>query len=350
MNNSGGLIDVLKAVGRKVVPIRRLRKIYLRLFSGTIPVVSIPIACSVDGDLAAELLITTKTGLIHYKNGQARRLCPGRSYGITYWDNRWWISRTMPDETTCVFSFQLNEGGITGLRKELVRLNKEIHQVDAYGSWFYIADTYANRLLRFRKVRDRLVQDKEVFPEGRLDRGRESSNYLHLNSVFRNSRHVYLMCHNDTIKTGRKSKILVMDEELNVIKTIDSDSSCAHNVALLDGQIIYCDSIGQSLVWGGDRVKLDKFTRGLAMSKDVIYVGSSDFGPREKRESSHGKVFAISSNRRVAGTLSLPNVGGIYEVRLVGQPDLAMSDTRNARCDKPVLQADAGIVIGFASK
>src|SRR5690606_33114020 len=120
----------------------------------------------------------------------------------------------------------------------------------------------------------RLRGKMACYPNGRAST-RVSSNYAHINSVYVAGDELHLIYHNETHKTGRRSRWVTLNRELQVVESREIDGGCAHNITYWRGQATFCDSQGSSLVWGNRRIHLGVFTRGIAATDDVVFVGGS---------------------------------------------------------------------------
>jgi hypothetical protein len=160
-------------------------------------------------------------------------------------------------------------------------------------------------------------------------------NYAHINSVLCDGETTFLMFHNQTTATGKKSELVRLDRELRVSGRRRLEAGCAHNVVLVDGRIGYGDSQSGDFVLGETRLKLGAFTRGVAVDEDRLFVGGSEFAARDKRGHSNGLLYCLN---REATALSwkvrMPAVGGVYEVRLLGAADQSLSEWCRAQRDQ----------------
>ncbi|MGQ0633583.1 MAG: hypothetical protein ACT4QC_03145 [Planctomycetaceae bacterium] len=285
--------------------------------------------CEADRACDAHLLLTTKTGVVEYQGRRLRRLLTGNFYGLTRHDGRWYAFHRASEFVGQIISFVLpnQKAGICDVRREVGALHPEIHQIDFCDGRLYVADPGHNRLLCYPAPVTGAGRPVAAYPNGRIWRGRKSPNYVHLNSVVSDGDTVLALLHNLTNVTGRKSELVCLDGSLRVVGRQTIDAGCAHNIVVVDGRICYCDSQQGDFVAGTARLRLGSFTRGVAVAEDVIYVGGSDFAPRSRRENSNGLVYCCSRDgSELYGTLALPNVGGVYEVRLASGVDQASSD------------------------
>lgn len=282
-----------------------------------------------EGELPAgvELLISCKTGILFYRDGTLRRILSGQFYGLAVSSGRWYAFHRITELIGQIVSFELEDGWARDVRSELSLLDPEIHQIDFCGHRLWITETGRNRLLLREHWPDRKPTMQVLYPNGRAPLGRKSPTYAHINSVLSDGETTLLVYHNHTNHTGRKSEAVWLDDRLQVVRRQTLNAGCAHNIAVVDGHLCYCDSQGGDLVVGSKRLPLGTFTRGIALADDVLYVGGSDFAERSKREQSAGLVYACARDgSALLSKLTMPSVGGVYEVRLLSQEDGAQSE------------------------
>jgi hypothetical protein len=274
------------------------------------------------------LLLTAKTGVFHYEPGRLRRILEGDFYGLSQFEGRWYLSYRMTDLVSQIISFGLRDGQAFDVRCEFPFLHPGIHQIDFCDDRLLVADTTMNRMARYRCQPQ--LQERGVafaYPNGRVWRGRESPNYVHINSVFSDGETTLLMFHNQASVTGRNSEIVCLDRNMKVQGRRTIDARCAHNVVVVDDQIGYCDSQDGSFVLGDVRLSLGSFTRGVAVARDQLFVGGSDFSPRANRQNSNGLLYCLTRDgSTLISKMHMPAVGGVYEVRLPGGEDQSLSE------------------------
>ena len=286
-----------------------------------------------------KFLLGTKTGLLYFDGQKLWQLFEGRVYGITRYEERWYttwnhqitLGNKPLGSMASVLSFRFQDGMITDLRVEVAPLDEELHQIDAWDDHLYITDTANNRILEYKIGKKSLQYIASHYPNGRIEDGRSSSNYSHINSVFRCGEYIYVMYHNLTKKTDRYSQVALLNRDWSVIDIVDTEANSAHNVFFHDQKIIFCDSMNGRLM-KGDKVlvDVDTYMRGLAASPEFWLLGGSDHAKREERGFTDGSVYQYSPKMdEVISTMRIPNCGSLYEVRLIDPEDLAISSTSN---------------------
>lgn len=286
-----------------------------------------------------QFFLGTKTGLLYFDGWKLWRLFEGRVYGITRCEGRWYVTWnhriTLGDKPlgtmASILSFHFRDGQISDLRVEAAPLDEEVHQIDAWDKRLYITDTANNRIIEYEIGQTALIPVTNQYPNGRIENGRSSKNYSHINSVFQCGDYIYVMYHNLTKKTGRHSQIAVLNREWDVVDIIDTVANSAHNIFCHDTGIIFCDSMNGRLM-KPDRVLVDvnAYLRGLAASSEFWLLGGSAHAKRGERGFTDGSVYQYSPvMNQIVSTIMLPGCGSLYEIRLIDPEDLAISSTSN---------------------
>ena len=147
---------------------------------------------------------------------------------------------------------------------------------------------------------------------------------LHLNSVSYHDSVVYAVAHN----FERGSRIFAFSwPDFTVLKSWNFSVGGMHNVALVDGRLLVCDSLNGCLVDGltGETVWSNGatgMTRGLAASEEHLFVGWSSFADRDNRANSSGGIWILErATLQAIECVDFPNLGGVNEIRIVDVPD-----------------------------
>ncbi|MCA9136334.1 MAG: hypothetical protein KDB00_06240 [Planctomycetales bacterium] len=255
-----------------------------------------------------------------------RLLLDGQFFGISQLDDAWYVFQRLSCWSGRIIRFTLSSEGMVDAMQVITRISPGCHQIDFLGRTLYITDTYNNRLLVYEQSGRRWNRISEHFPGGRLDRGRDSANYAHMNSIWRSDDGIWLMFHNETKKTGRNSELICVDSNHDVIERLSTNASNSHNLVRLDGRFLYCDSLRGALVHGDEIVYQGQlFTRGLAVTDNLVVVGQSQYGAREKRDQLGGSIAILDRNFKLLQQIETP--GMVQDIRAVGVIDYAMSDT-----------------------
>jgi hypothetical protein len=256
--------------------------------------------------------------------GALHRLARGQFYGLTRRGSEWLAFQKL-GKTGRLLRFELDRRA-RWLRAETVGpvLSEGCHQIDLIGDRLFVADSYNNRVLVLEESRRQLHVVQEMYPAGRLDRGRESHNYVHLNSLWRSPNGVLAVLHNETRKTGRPSEIVLLDARGEIRERKATGASHAHNILEYRGRHLYCDSNGGTLRWGGDvAFQCELFTRGLAVTPEHILLGGSAYASREQRTQVEGRLYILDRAFRALGSIPIP--GMVQEIRGI-DGDLGLSN------------------------
>ena len=273
-----------------------------------------------------EFIITGPGGIFYSSTKKIIKLFDGYYYGCSKFDKRWYAitraSRNYHGNHLLSFRIHLN-GHAYRTRIELKNLPKGCHQIDFIGQFLYITDTYNNRILVFNPISKQIV--KEYYPAGKLKNGRLSANYTHCNSIFSINNINYLLFHNETTKTGLMSQWVKTNNEFEIIERIDSLAGDAHNIYVTNDEVIISDSIKGNLLVNNKVVFSSQFlTRGLSISEDIIVVGGSEFGSRERRGLLKGALSVLDRKYKLINQINFPFP--IYEVRRVDKKDYSLSN------------------------
>lgn len=296
---------------------------------------SIPFELS--APIAADFLIGTLSGLLYFHQGKLYRLFDGRVYGITRHHDRWYVYRNQElsfgkgwgPQKGQILSFRLEGPSARDLRAEVGLLDPEVHQLDIFQGQLFATDTANNCLLVFDITPKGLENPACHYPNGRLPENGSKTNYVHINSVFHDGEHIYLVYHNQTYKTGRMSEVVKLDKDYRVVDRWETPGKSAHNIYVDTYGHLICNSQDGELYYKDHLlVKIPYYTRGLALNNERVLLGASEFANKAQRAGKDGHVFALDrENFQPLAQLSIPGSGSIYEVRFVDQPDYGLSET-----------------------
>ena len=271
-----------------------------------------------------EALICCGGGLFHLADGSVRRVHKGIFYGLTRHRGFYYLFERPNRKRGQLWRFRWDGECPIDRRVIYDKLSGGVHQVDFIGDDLYVIDSYRNAILVLglhgrRKHR--------YFPRGRLSDGRQSPNYVHFNSIFAADDRIYLLAHNECVKTGKQSDVLVFDRKMREIDVLHNRGRCSHNVLIHGDLFLSCDSMEGTLTNHGQPVlELGQYTRGLAMNDDVILVGGSVYSERGERLSKDSYVYIIDRNFNLLDTIEIIGGGQTHEIRLLGT-DCGLSNT-----------------------
>lgn len=280
-----------------------------------------------EGPAARLLVATDGQGLLVVEQGRVRRLLEGKFYGITRYRGCWYAFERQRWHGR-IIRFSLDgewEVAIWGL-------SRGIHQIDILDDRLVVVDTYENRVLLFdspaelRNVWWKSCNPVVSYPDGVLQRGRGSHNYHHFNSIFADDEAVYLLAHNETLKTNRSSEVWRLDRELTTpISVTQLNASNAHNVYVHQQSLLCCASMEGTLRLDDvDVFTTQCFTRGLSVSTDMIIVGGSDVSrDRVRRAQTDGYIWTLTPGFQMLECMTIKG-GPVQEIRRIDADDMAM--------------------------
>jgi hypothetical protein len=147
----------------------------------------------------------------------------------------------------------------------------------------------------------------------------------HFNSVHRVGDRIYVVAHN----YERPSEVWELAwPELEVLGSKASQAAWAHNVWPGEHGLVICDSKhgslydlnSQTTIWRSSEESV--MTRGLAVSSEYIFVGSSMLNKRKDRYWKTGGVWVVDrTSLKTLDKITLPGAGDVHEIRLVDVPD-----------------------------
>jgi hypothetical protein len=306
-----------------------IRKIYNRLnrYLGKVrKLISPKLICKKVGSykstIEARVIIATKNGLYFLDKNLIIKVLEGEFYGVTY-----------KADTIYVFEKTNKKGRIIYFHKNIYnekynvlvdKLSPGCHQIDFIGDDLYVTDTYNNRILIF-DIDGNFKND--FYPLGILENGRKSSNYGHINSVYSYNGFIYLLCHNETKKTGKNSEILKLNKQNDLIGKINLNASSAHNCAIYNNKFLVCDSLNNKVILDNNvLIDTDDFTRGLSIFDDFILIGGSDYKKRSQRIDAKGTVYILNNDFNLLEKIRIP--GMVQEIRSLSDNDLSLSNTQ----------------------
>lgn len=156
--------------------------------------------------------------------------------------------------------------------KTNIRLSNGCHQITTHNNKFYIADTYNNRVL----IYDHKFNFIQLIYCLKKINSRKDIYYSHINSIYVDNDNIYMLFHNETLKTGKKSQLCKYNKKNKKIKIINTSFGCAHNILKYKNKFLICDSLN-SKIYHGNRIFLNTygFTRGLLIHNKKLFIGDS---------------------------------------------------------------------------
>lgn len=287
---------------------------------------------SVEGDIPniSFLVATNGQGLLYFSNGQFTRIIDDSfCYGITRIEDEWWVYFSGKRDTSSIVSFDFIDGKGYNLKVRIGWLKKSIHQIDFVNNNLVVCDTSVNQA--------------QVYKEPHLNEGVVSADsvlhninpsdfkYAHINSVFCHNSRVYLVAHNKSFYSGRKSEVFVTNSDYELEDSFELGGYSVHNFYCDDNKQMFCNSERGSLVCNDKEVFVCDtvdFTRGLAINSDFIVLGSSQVTPyRDERGKKDSFVYILDGSFNKVGKITIPNCQ-VHDIRRVDVPDLGLSNSK----------------------
>ncbi len=279
--------------------------------------------CDFDIGVDGHFLISTKRGLYEIQNKKLFLIVKGEFYGLACLDDSVYLFQRLANKGRLLEFVRDKNVGFNEYHIFMNRQSPGCHQIDIYQGILYVCDTYNNRILKIDPYTKTHLDT--FYPLGRLENGRNSINYGHINSIFLEDNKVFLVCHNHTRTTNRNSQVLVLDHNFSIKETINTSCDSAHNVIPYNNSFIICDSINGSLKLG-DKIVFEAkcFTRGVCVTEDYILLGGSEYAERSKRENTEGYLFVLNkSNFKLINKTNFP--GMVQEIRRLDSLDIGSS-------------------------
>lgn len=283
--------------------------------------------------LPISFFIATNHGLLQYEDGKLKKTLAGKGfYGITKNDNKWYAFHKTGKHGR-IISFSFYNGVAIDIKSVIWGLSRGVHQIDFIGERLFITDTYNNSILYCEISKDvgcafwRKIT-KRTYPNGQLRNGRASENYNHFNSIFCDKQCIYLVAHNETYKTKKKSQIFKLDKNLKVIGLEKIEGSNCHNIYVENGKNMVCKSIEGEIELNENTIfSCDKFTRGISVSRDYYIFGGSDIVlDRTKRNNSNGCIYITNKHFELISKITIKGAQ-INEIRRIDCDDWGLSNS-----------------------
>lgn len=254
-------------------------------------------------------------------------------YGISWWPESDFpvlshsgvVNETLVDLASYANSIK---GQLSFGEKQTAPFLSEPHQIlCAPNGWAIITNTGRNCITLYdpstQFYRDIRVNDLQW---DRLNRGERNGE--HFNSVFLKNNYLYVLAHGHE-KESYVLQFSYPDCEL-INKKVARKCSGLHNIFVDDdGHMISCNTeVGglieiqsNELIWQCGQAF---YSRGLAVTKDVITMGDSQIGTRETRVNSKSGLWLIDRKTlKSIDYIFLGNYGNVHEVRILDESDEA---------------------------
>lgn len=192
------------------------------------------------------------------------------------------------------------------------------HQIHYYDGFIFVADTLNNCV---RKINPNTGSGQTL----KVDTKRFGQDFDHVNSVWIDDR-IYVLAH------GTTPKIYIFDcDSCALLGSVEQGIAGAHNVARLWGQRVALASYKGALVGEKNQVLIQagRFTRGLSITDDYIFIGQSIRADREVRLNSNCGWISVHNSKDGVhiGNVKLDNIGQVHEIRCLNKKDHAHNGT-----------------------
>lgn len=185
-------------------------------------------------------------------------------------------------------------------------LDNQCHQVAVFDDAIWVVDTANQAILQFTLDGALIATHTPFSVAGRED---TSGAYLHLNGIAAIGERVALMLHNGRANPSRSSELAWLDRSMNLLSKTSLPGHSSHDIVVDEhGTLWHCDSMAGDLINSdGGRVRVtDRMTRGLAVTRDTIVVGASDFAGRDQRDDVAGSVIFIDRSTDARVEVAVP--------------------------------------------
>lgn len=272
-------------------------------------------------------IVATRQGLFAVRPEEHSLIAYGQYYGITIDRNAIYVFEAcgqprVRDNRGRVLRLRHHGGKIDSAEVIVRGLDNGCHQMDLIDGKLYLTDTYNQRLLSISLD----GADVDTLYPLPLPDTETATGYAHINSVLAVGNAIYLLKHNNSMKSGLDSEIAVFDRQWQLTGTLPLAGQGCHNMAVLDdGSLISCGSLaGEIVVSGGRSIKVcDRMTRGLSVDETRIVVGGSALLSREMRDHTLGEVYFLDRDYRPLSSVTVP--GPVMEIRRIDGQDRSLS-------------------------
>jgi hypothetical protein len=193
---------------------------------------------------------------------------------------------------------------------------KDVHQILCKDGFLWIVNSGRNRIDKFDFKSRKATSWYPLF-------FRRYRDFNHLNSISIDGDKLYLLAHNNK----RPSQIFIYTYPgLQLLKKIILGKQ-AHNIYAEGSELFICDSLlsGNLISTKGNFLHIEKgYIRGLAVSKKLILVGSSNKASRYEREKGDCELYIFNRQTRKLESIDIiKGAGNIYEIRILDEWDYA---------------------------
>ena len=251
-----------------------------------------------------------------------RHKCP--YYGVTWSKDNLFITDSEDQQfADCVRVYNKQLSLVETITCNLLN----IHQLQYYNDTLYIADTSHDKC-KLYNINDKSIKVIDL-------PSKHSEGWAHHNSIYIKDENLYLLCH------GRRfgSSLYRLSLKDHAILDTMVFGQLSHNICQIDDTIVINSSGESKLIDTNNNVYYEtipgRYLRGLAVTKDYIFVGESRFTldkeERTRVDGGDARCYIAVLDRathELLGKVRVPN-GGIYEIRVISENDYAHSSISN---------------------
>lgn len=281
-------------------------------------------------------VVSSRQGLFVAGRKRYRKIMDGQFFGLTVRGSRLYAFQAHGPQGSRIprgrlLRLDIEGEQIVGARVVAKGLDNGCHQMDFVGDRLVLVDTYRQKVKVFGED---FSQAQVLEPLGPAEMRDWAAGYCHVNSVYGHGDDVYLLKHNDTHYTGRRSELVRCDQDLNVLEEVELVGGMCHNIVFLeDGRCLVCDSMGGTVIDQEGDVVIDPgssaFLRGLSVDEETIAIGESELADRRRRQLfSNGRIYFYDRDYRLQDVLDLP--AAVLEIRRIDGKDLSLSNFRRS--------------------
>jgi hypothetical protein len=249
-------------------------------------------------------ILATKKGLFKVETEPAldiQLLMKGEFFGISRTDTTLAIFEKVSSNSGKIYVLDRSSRTISVIND----LSPGIHQIRYHQNDLYVTDTYDNSIKVFDK---QLLRIGNFYPNG-VSTQKYDKNYAHLNSISFRNELIYLMAHNSTKRTGRKSEILICDLKFEVIKRISTGYENCHDIVWIDNKIVFCATMQRAVIKDNRALYTGALlSRGLKVYKNQLLIGGSEVGDRRSRRRLKGSLTLLDLNSTIHEVIETPGM------------------------------------------
>lgn len=265
-----------------------------------------------------KFLFTCQDGLFLLDKNLIIKLLPGFCFGLTKINEaEFYIYRDYSIKGNIYrIKIDFDKNLITNLKKIKINLPPNVHQILYIDEVLYIADTKENSISR---VYEEKFMDKNYI-EGELLYSKKSDNYKHFNSLTLYNDDLYLLAHNYSQYSKKKSQIYILNKNLEIKEKLDNFGECSHDILFHEGMMYICDSLNSRILNSQKKevFKSNKFLRGFKKFEDNFFIlGGSDYNERAKRTSTNAYIYILDNNFKLIQNLEIKGIGPLFDILVI---------------------------------